>query len=72
MTLPDQFMLSDGERHHPLWLRLSAHLKQKLEIARAQNDNPKLPESETAALRGQISTLKSLIALGDTPPIIPD
>jgi hypothetical protein len=62
------FLLSDGERSHPLWVRLRAHLESRLALLRAKNDGA-LTEYETATLRGQIKCLKGLIALGDNPPI---
>ena len=62
------FALTDGERHHPLWTRLSAHLTERLRELRGRNDGP-LNEIETATLRGQINCLKGIIALGDDPPI---
>ena len=62
------FALTDGERHHPLWTRHSAHLTERLRELRGRNDGP-LNELETATLRGQINCLKGLIALGDDPPI---
>ena len=67
MTEP--FDLTEGEKAHPLWRRLKAHLAAKLDGCRARNDDPALTESETAALRGQIKTLKGLIALGDDRPL---
>lgn len=63
----NDFTLSDGERHHPLWVRLSAHLTQKVNNLRAQNDGP-LSQDQTATMRGQINALKAIIALGDEPP----
>ena len=71
MSDPVHFELSAGERATPLWVRLRAHLIDKLNTARARNDGM-LSEQETAALRGQIRTLKSLISLGDDRPIIDD
>ena len=67
--LEDKFRLTDGERAHPLWLRLAAHLEQQLINLRGKNDGP-LSEMETATLRGNISCLKSIIALGKAPPVI--
>lgn len=61
------FALTDGERHHPLWTRLSAHLTERLRELRGRNDGP-LNELETATLRGQINCLKGLIALGHDSP----
>ncbi len=61
----NDFALTDGEKAHPLWLRLKARLTEQLIELRAHNDNPHLTEWETAALRGRIACLKSVIALGD-------
>jgi hypothetical protein len=52
-----------------LWLRLSAHLEDRLAACRVKNDRD-MPEEETAALRGEIKTLKGLIALGAERPVI--
>ena len=62
-----EFTLTDGERRHPLWGRLSAYLELRLRDLRGRNDGP-LNELETATLRGQINCLKGLSALGDDPP----
>lgn len=62
-------ILSEGEKSHPLWSKLSAHFNAKLQQLRGKNDGPLSPD-ETATIRGQIHTLKSLIALGDKPPPI--
>lgn len=63
----NEFILTDGERRHPLWLRLKAHFEEKMLEARGKNDGP-LSEADTATLRGQIKCLKGLIALGDEMP----
>ncbi len=63
------FTLTDGERTHPLWLRLTAHLTDKLNTARIKNDDAGLTELETASLRGQIKCLRALIGLGTSRPI---
>lgn len=67
--LESGFELTDGERHHPLWTRLSAHLSEKLAQLRVKNDGA-LTEQETATLRGEINCLKRVIALGHEPPRI--
>jgi hypothetical protein len=64
--------LAPGEKSHPLWIRLKAHLQDRLAAARVSNDNPALTEPETAALRGKIAMLKTLIQLGDDRPVIGD
>jgi hypothetical protein len=63
------FTLTEGEKSHPLWMRLKSHFIDKLEVCRAKNDDPNLTEAQTAALRGQIATLKTLISLGDSRPL---
>ncbi len=64
----DNFALTDGERSHPFWMRLKAHLESELQSRRVRNDRVDAPEQETAALRGEIRVLKALIRLGDDPP----
>lgn len=62
-----EFELSPSEKASGLWARLHAHLQDRLAAARVRNDHI-VPESETAALRGDIRTLKALIALNDDRP----
>tara|TARA_R110000868_G_scaffold319759_1_gene580696 strand:+ start:1407 stop:1622 length:216 start_codon:yes stop_codon:yes gene_type:complete len=65
----EAFALTDGEKRHPLWVRLSAHFEERLALLRRRNDAVQ-PEAQTAALRGEITCLKGIIALGkDSPPI---
>lgn len=52
-----------------MWHRLKAYLTDRLETARISNDRA-LSEHETAALRGEIKTLKALISLGDDRPVM--
>lgn len=63
------FLLSDTDKAQGLWVRLRAHLEGRLAAARVRNDKP-LTEPETALLRGEIKTLKHIIALGDDRPQI--
>jgi hypothetical protein len=67
--MTDDFALTEGEKAHPLWVRLKRHLEERLHDARLRNDKA-LTEFETAGLRGHIACLKSIIALGDEPPLI--
>lgn len=62
-----EFQLTDGERSHPLWCRLRAHLQDQLAALRLRNDDASMTEPATAALRGRIASLKAVIALGDDP-----
>ena len=72
MTAPlkqivDNFLTQD-ERTSPVWQSVKGHLERMLAKRRIENDNPKLTPVETAMLRGQIQTLKAMIALGAEPP----
>lgn len=67
----DPFVLTPGDRATGAWLRLKEHMEDELATARVKNDDPKLDDIQTAMTRGRIQTLKSLIALGDTSPVIP-
>jgi hypothetical protein len=64
-----KFALTAMEMRHPLWLKLSAHMKDRLENLRAQNDHaaPLDDALQTAARRGRITQLKELIALASKP-----
>lgn len=64
---PEIFELTDGERIHPLWARLTDHFETQLQMLRQKNDNPQ-SEMETATLRGRIAALKAVLALGDDQP----
>ena len=63
------FQLSDHEKTQGIWLRLRDHLTTRLADARKRNDAP-LTADETAALRGEIKTLKAIIRLGDDRPVM--
>ena len=63
-----EFKLSSGDRISPTWARLKVELERRLQKARERNDADLAPD-QTAKLRGEISCLKRLIALGqDEPP----
>jgi len=64
------FTLSEQDKAQGLWLRFKDHLLERLADARRRNDTA-LPETETAALRGEIKCLKRLLSLGDDRPVIP-
>jgi hypothetical protein len=63
------FVLTDNERASVTWIRLKAHLEDRLSQARTLNDNVSLGPEDTASLRGRIRLLKSLIALGENRPM---
>ena len=58
--------LSEGERNHPLWLKIESHLKERIGILRAKNDGP-LDAVQTATIRGQTAEAKAMIAWGLAP-----
>lgn len=64
---PPPFELSEVDKHDPLWLRIKTHLTDRLASARRRNDDPQ-DEMTTAAIRGEIKTLKALISLHDDRP----
>lgn len=69
----DDFELTAGERAHPLWLRLRAHMEQKLDVVRWQIcRDVEMSEKQTAAMRGRARCLESLISLGDIRPVTGD
>jgi len=65
------FELSEHDKSQGLWVRLKAHLEDRLAAARVRND-ASLPEHETATIRGEIKALKRLLALGDSRPMTGD
>lgn len=69
--LLDRFELTDGERMHPLWVRLDAHLKTQLQRLRERNDRSQ-SEQETARIRGHIECLKVMMRLGEVRPLTGD
>ena len=65
---PAPFTLTSAEKSSLFWARLKEHMIAELDISRKRNDSAKLTDAETAALRGKISALKALIALGEDGP----
>lgn len=61
------FQLVAEDRVSRTWSRIEQHLTDRMQQLRQDNDRA-LDETETAALRGKISEVKRLIALGDAPP----
>ena len=61
------FEFTDGERLHPLWVRLRVELEERLQRCRCKNDGA-LDVHDTAMIRGKIECLKGIISLGDEPP----
>lgn len=64
--LEDSFLTRE-ERTSPVWASVRNHLQRMLEEKRKENDNPKLTDVETAALRGHIQMLKAFLVLGTEP-----
>lgn len=62
---PTPLVLTQGEKTSPFWAKMKVYLESELQRARKRNDDQQLDQLDTAALRGRISLLKTLIALGD-------
>ena len=59
-------VLDAVDRQKAVWLKLRAHLVDRLTTLRASNDGDKSP-IETAKLRGRIAELKLLLSEDDEP-----
>lgn len=68
-SAPEVFRLTPQDRHSATWLRLKAHLEDKLATARVENEGDK-DAIMTAKIRGRIGLLKALIALDQDDPVI--
>lgn len=66
---PEIFMLSEFEKAHPLWRRLSEYLEHRLQNLREQNDHM-APEEITLMNRGRIAMTKEIIGLGKVSPFV--
>lgn len=60
------FQLTPSERGSPLWVRLTEHLKARLEVERTRNDGPR-DVAETAHTRGKIAQLREILKFGVEP-----
>lgn len=49
--------------HDPTWAAIKTYLEQELDRLRLKNDDLKLTESETVAVRARIAAVKDLLAL---------
>lgn len=59
--------LTEGEKNHPVWQKIEAHLQNRVIILRAKNDGP-LDPLQTATIRGQIAEAKALLSYSTMPP----
>ncbi len=59
-------ILVDHEKDSPVWIKIKAHLEERLMTLRAQNDT-NMDETTTALLRGKIAECKALLSIGDSP-----
>lgn len=66
--IPLPFVLTDGDRRNPLWIKLKDHFEQELANKRGKNDG-ELDPIQTATIRGHIAFLKAFLALGTEPPL---
>lgn len=65
----NNFCLNAAEKNSAVWLKIKAHLEERLEKVRLQNDADLTPD-QTAKLRGRIAEIKSFLALENPPPSI--
>ena len=56
-------ILTEADRHNPLWTRLKKHYEERLHNLRAKNDNSELDPLKTAAIRGEIAGIKEFLKL---------
>jgi hypothetical protein len=66
-------LLNPADLQSPTWLKLKAHMEERLATHRRKNDG-NYDEAQTNRLRGQITEAKYVLGLAepDTPPIEPD
>jgi hypothetical protein len=64
MSDTNELALTDADRNTAAWLKIRAHLQQRLDALRRMNDN-ELSVEKTATLRGKIQEIKELIAAGE-------
>lgn len=55
------------ETRSAVWLKLRAHLEERLAVMRSRNDGDLSPE-ETCRLRGRIAQAKEILDLGKPDP----
>lgn len=67
MIPPEDFGLTPLERAQPVWVKIEAWLKQRIEDQSRENEKD-LDELKTARLRGEIKALRGLLALGEEVP----
>lgn len=61
--------LTQQERDHAVWGKISAYAEDRLKLLRASNDNDH-DATQTASIRGQIKELKALLNIAvDAPDI---
>lgn len=67
MTAPDddRLELTDAERHSALWLKIAAHLEDRVARLRRENDDDRSLEA-TARLRGRLAEAKRILAAGES------
>jgi hypothetical protein len=58
-----EFKLTTAEIHSGAWMRIKAHLEERLELHRKSNDS-NLTQDETARLRGRIAATLYVLSLG--------
>lgn len=65
------FKLTTAERHSACWVRMKAHLEERLNAHRRKNDG-NLSMEETARLRGRIADTLYVLSLGIAENDLPE
>lgn len=66
-TIVEKRLLDQVDRNSITWRKLKEHFEERLHELRVRNDNDCDPIS-TARLRGEVASVKYLLALGDQDP----
>ena len=65
MTEP---ILNELDRNSATWKKITKYLESELLILRIKNDNPKKTERGTQYIRGEIKSVRNLMALDKPAP----
>lgn len=61
-------LLSAEDMRSSAWHKIKKYYEERLQSLRMQNDSNQLTQEKTAQIRGQISEIKILLALGIPAP----
>lgn len=67
----DVFHLSSGDLLSPTWIKLKKYMEARINTLHSRNDSDLNPIA-TARLRGEIASLKNLMAAAMPPSVVAD